>query len=47
MASRHTLFRIFYRIGFTPWDGHPLAQSLRDLIEGSSDTPRADCGIGP
>jgi ubiquinone/menaquinone biosynthesis C-methylase UbiE len=34
MASKHTLFRLFYRIGFTPWDGHPLAQSLRSLIEG-------------
>jgi ubiquinone/menaquinone biosynthesis C-methylase UbiE len=34
MASKHTLFRIFYRIGFTPWDGHPLAQSLRSLVEG-------------
>lgn len=44
MASRHTLFRIFYRVGFTPWDGHPLAQSLRDLIEGSSDTPALTAG---
>jgi SAM-dependent methyltransferase len=34
MASKHALFRIFYRIGFTPWDGHPLAHSLRNLIEG-------------
>ena len=40
MASQHTLFRVFYRLGFTPWDGHPLAQSLRDLIEGTNDTPR-------
>jgi SAM-dependent methyltransferase len=39
MASRNTLFRIFYRIGFTPWDGHAIAQSLRDLIEGTSDSP--------
>ena len=38
MASRHTLFRIFYRVGFTPWDGHPLAGSLRDLIEGTGAT---------
>ena len=35
MASKHTLFRIFYRLGFTPWDGHPLARSLRDLVEGT------------
>jgi SAM-dependent methyltransferase len=44
MASRHTLFRIFYRVGFTPWDGHPLAQRLRDLIEGSSDTSPLTAG---
>jgi SAM-dependent methyltransferase len=44
MASRNTLFRIFYRIGFTPWDGHAIAQSLRDLIEGSGDTPALPAG---
>ncbi|HWF29181.1 MAG TPA: class I SAM-dependent methyltransferase [Mycobacterium sp.] len=37
MASKHTLFRIFYRVGFTPWDGHAIAQSLRDLVEGTGD----------
>jgi SAM-dependent methyltransferase len=44
MASKHALFRIFYRIGFTPWDGHPLAQRLRDLIEGTGDTPALQAG---
>ncbi len=44
MASRYTLFRIFYRIGFTPWDGHPLAQSLHDLIEGTSDASALPAG---
>lgn len=39
MASKHILYRILYRIGFTPWDGHPLAQRLRDLIEGTGDAP--------
>jgi len=39
MASRHTRFRIFYRIGFTPWEGHPIGQALRDLVEGTSDAP--------
>jgi SAM-dependent methyltransferase len=39
MASKNTLFRIFYRVGFTPWDGHPIAQNLQDLVEGTSDTP--------
>ena len=44
MASRHTLFQIFYRIGFTPWDGHPIAQTLQDLIEGTGDTPALPTG---
>jgi SAM-dependent methyltransferase len=44
MASKHTLFRVFYRIGFTPWDGHPIAQNLRDLVEGTSDTPALPAG---
>jgi SAM-dependent methyltransferase len=44
MASKHALFRIFYRIGFTPWDGHPIAQNLRDLVEGTSDTPALPAG---
>lgn len=39
MASRHTLFRIFYTVGFTPWDGHPQATPVRELVEGTADTP--------
>jgi SAM-dependent methyltransferase len=39
MASRHNLFRVFYGLGFTPWDGHALAKRLRELIEGTVDTP--------
>jgi SAM-dependent methyltransferase len=35
MSSRQTLFRAFYRLGFVPWDGHPLATSLQKLIEGN------------
>jgi SAM-dependent methyltransferase len=35
LGSKQTLFRLFYRLGFTPWDNHPLAQSLRNLIEGN------------
>jgi SAM-dependent methyltransferase len=54
LGSKHTLFRLFYRLGFTPWDGHPLAQSLRNLVEGndsSSALPAAaalelGCGTG-
>ena len=44
MASKQTLFRIFYRIGFTPWDGHPLAQSVRNLIEGTRDAAALPAG---
>ena len=36
MTSRQRLFRVFYRLGFTPWDGHPLASSLRELVEGAT-----------
>src|ERR1700730_10808757 len=34
MSSRQLLFKTFYRLRFAPWDGHPLANSLTDLIEG-------------
>ncbi len=44
MASRHTRFRFFYRVGFTPWEGHAIGQGLRDLIEGTSDTPALPTG---
>jgi SAM-dependent methyltransferase len=51
MSSKHALFRIFYRLGFTPWDGHPLAQSLRTLVEGDGSLPTGKalelgCGTG-
>jgi SAM-dependent methyltransferase len=44
MASKHTLFQIFYRVGFTPWDGHPIARNLQDLVEGTSGTPPLPAG---
>jgi cyclopropane fatty-acyl-phospholipid synthase-like methyltransferase len=34
MSSRQLLFKTLYRLGFVPWDGHPLPKSLQDLIEG-------------
>jgi cyclopropane fatty-acyl-phospholipid synthase-like methyltransferase len=40
MSSRQLLFKVFYRLGFVPWDGHPLAKSLKDLTEG-------DGALGP
>jgi SAM-dependent methyltransferase len=48
MSSKHTLFRLFYRFGFTPWDGHPIAQNLQDLV-GALPAGRAldlGCGTG-
>ncbi len=44
MASRHLMFNVFYRLGFTPWDGHPLAKGFRDLIEGSGDSAALPTG---
>jgi SAM-dependent methyltransferase len=51
MASRHTLFRVFYAIGFTPWDGHPLTPALREHVEGTDALPPGaaldvGCGTG-
>lgn len=53
MTSRQRLFRTFYRLGFVPWDGHPLAKSLTDLVEGNDTAPLAPgtaldlgCGTG-
>jgi hypothetical protein len=44
-------FGFFYRIGFTPWDGHPLPSRLRELIEGQAALPSGQaidigCGTG-
>jgi SAM-dependent methyltransferase len=51
MASRHVLFRVFYGLGFTPWDGHPLSAALRELVEATDAPPRGSaldvgCGTG-
>ncbi|OMB97227.1 methyltransferase type 12 [Mycobacterium sp. NS-7484] len=46
MSSRQRLFRWLYRLGFTPWDGHPLAHSLTGLIEGGSLPPSAALDLG-
>jgi cyclopropane fatty-acyl-phospholipid synthase-like methyltransferase len=34
VSTRQLLFKTFYRLGFVPWDGHPLATSLQELVEG-------------
>lgn len=51
MASRHLVFRVFYAIGFTPWDGHPLSTMVRELVEGTDKLPPGlaldvGCGTG-
>ncbi len=46
MASRQTLFRIFYAIGFTPWDGHPQSAVLRKLIEEAEAAPGSALDLG-
>jgi ubiquinone/menaquinone biosynthesis C-methylase UbiE len=46
MSSKHTLFRLFYRLGFTPWDGHPIAQNLQDLVEELPAGKALDLGCG-
>ena len=39
MPSRLVLFKTFCRLGFVPWDGHPLAHSMQNLIEGEPALP--------
>jgi SAM-dependent methyltransferase len=46
MASKHTLFRILYRLGFTPWDGHPIAQNLENLVATLPVGTALDLGCG-
>src|SRR5436853_3806001 len=51
MSSKHLLFKLMYRLGFTPWDEHPLATSLRNLVEGDGASPTGaaldiGCGTG-
>jgi ubiquinone/menaquinone biosynthesis C-methylase UbiE len=51
MSSKHLAFKLMYRLGFTPWDEHPLATSLRNLVEGDDALPTGTaldigCGTG-
>ncbi|KHO21034.1 methyltransferase type 12 [Mycolicibacterium setense] len=46
MSSRQRLFRWLYRLGFTPWDGHPLAHSLTELVENTSLPPGTALDLG-
>ncbi len=40
------LFGIMYRMGFAPWDGHPLPAELRTLAEGPEKGRALDLGCG-
>lgn len=46
MSSRQRVFRWLYRLGVTPWDGHPLAHSLTDLVERTSLPPGTALDLG-
>jgi 2-polyprenyl-3-methyl-5-hydroxy-6-metoxy-1,4-benzoquinol methylase len=49
MSSRQRLFRVLYRLGFTPWDGHPMSTTLAALVEGDGALaagPALDIGCG-
>lgn len=51
MTSRQFLFRTLYRLGFTPWDGHPLPTSLTNVVDGDRALAPATaldigCGTG-
>lgn len=51
MGAKRLLFRAMYWLGFTPWDDHPLARGLRELVEGNgspalSPATALDLGCG-
>ncbi|OBI04039.1 methyltransferase type 12 [Mycobacterium sp. E2462] len=46
MGLKQTLFTLMYRFGFTPWDGHPIAEMLRDLVEKLPPGRALDLGCG-
>lgn len=47
MASRRALSRLLYQFGFTPWDGHPISNSLQALVEGDQPlTPASALDVG-
>jgi 2-polyprenyl-3-methyl-5-hydroxy-6-metoxy-1,4-benzoquinol methylase len=51
IRTKPLFFKVAYRIGRTPWDGHPLSSHLQDLIEGPGALPAGrvidiGCGTG-
>ena len=43
---KHLQYRTFYRLGFLPWDGHPIAAKLRELVEDNAIASAAALDIG-
>ncbi|MEX2581724.1 MAG: class I SAM-dependent methyltransferase [Gemmatimonadota bacterium] len=51
LSMGRLMFSLMYRIGFTPWDGHPLPARLREWVEGVEALPPGKaldlgCGTG-
>ena len=46
MAFGRFVFGLFYRLGFTPWEGHALPERLRELADTPSKGKALDVGAG-
>ena len=49
MDLRQLLFGLYYRLGFTPWVGHPVPLTVKLLVEGPqalTPGPALDIGCG-
>lgn len=46
MVSKHLIFRVMYRLGLTPWDGHPIAANLQQLVAELPAGKALDLGCG-
>jgi SAM-dependent methyltransferase len=51
MDLTRLLFGVMYRVGFTPWEGHPTPARLTALVEGAAALPKGaaldiGCGTG-
>ncbi len=51
MRLDRLMFGMFYRLGFTPWEGHKIPSRLTELVEGAGALPKGraldiGCGTG-
>lgn len=46
MNFKRLFFGIFYRIGFTPWDGHRLPARLKEIVDRTPRGKALDLGCG-